>query len=107
MGWKIETNFIDKWEVYSTVIDDVIASFESENELKFWLAQEEIYNGKLKAIELFMVFPSSWTINDERQQQKGSLSKYYNWIDNLDYEYSYEKYKKIDDKLNELMGTNL
>jgi len=103
MGWKIITNHKDNWQIYSSSVDDVIAEFDSEENLKKWIAEEAVYDGKLKAIEHLMTFPSTWTVNDERVIIKGSLGKYHDWLHSL---YGFdreENFKKIDKKLEKLL----
>lgn len=51
----------------------MIATFTTEKAMKNWLAEENIYEGKLKAIEHLMTFPSEWTVNDEEVIIQGSL----------------------------------
>lgn len=104
MGWSIKTNNKDKWEVLSSVVDDVIASFDNEHDLKVWIAKEDIYRGKLKAIETMMTFPNLWRVNDERVIIHGVLSKYHDWIEKLYHNNDEERFKMIDDKLEELMS---
>lgn len=103
MGWRIETNNVDKWDVISSVVDDVIISFNNEDELKLWLAVDFIYEGKKKAVETLLTFPNNWTINEK--SNRGAGKKYYEWLESLDEFKTYEEYyKAIDDKLAELTG---
>lgn len=102
MGWSIQTNNVDEWSVFSSVTDSVIAKFETEHDLKIWLANEEIYKGKLKAIETLIGFPSHWHVNGKRQHKK---TGYYDWLHSILDIDNYEEYHaKIDEKLNELMN---
>lgn len=109
MGWKIITNNKDKWEVFSSITDSIIAEFKTEQELKQHLAMEAVYGGKLKAIELLMTFPNGWTINDKRNMynsnEKG-VDTYYDWVKNLNNKTdTYEEYyEKIDKKLELLLS---
>lgn len=102
MGRHIVTNNVDKWEVVSNVNDRVVADFKSEAEMKYWLAQEHVYNGKLEAIRLLLTYPNRWTINGETDYE---FSMAYNhWYDSILGTKTYgEYYKKIDAKLNELV----
>ena len=103
MGWSINTNHKDHWEVFSSISESVIATFVTERELKKWLAEEEVYKGKLKAIETLMIFPSEWTINDEYKIIPGNLSNYHRWCETLDYTNRENRLRQIDEKLEELM----
>lgn len=101
MGRSIRTNNVDEWEVFSSITDSVIAKFETEHDLKVWLANEDIYKGKLKAIEVLMSFPSHWNVNGERQFKK---SGYYDWLSSIEDVDTYDEYHgKIDKKLEQLM----
>jgi len=107
MGWKINTNHIDQWSIFSTNTDDDIATFETERDLINFLAFEEIYRGKKKAIETLMTFPSGWTVNNSRMfvENRQKHDEYYNWLNSICDCDTYEKYyKAIDDKLDELLG---
>lgn len=109
MGWSIKTNNKDKWSVYSSVSDSVIAMFNTEKELVNFLALDKIYVTKKKAIELLMTFPNDWTVNDERtitEDRRDKLDLYFNWEKSIFKAETYEEYYKlIDDKLEELMGS--
>jgi len=108
MGKRIITNNIDKWEIFSTVTDSVEATFTSEKDLKYFLAIEIVYDGKLKAIEKLMSFPFHCSINDVdicRDNFEGK-EKYFEWYKSESQKAgSYEEYyKAIDEKLEELLG---
>lgn len=102
MGWRIETNHTNEWKVISSVVNDVIAAFESEQDLKVWLAMEEVYKGKLKAIETLLSFPNQWNVNGERQRKEHG---YFDWFRSLESVETYEEYyAKIDKKLETLLN---
>lgn len=102
MGRQVRTNG-DKWEVFSTVVDEVVATFDSKQEVAKWFAQEGLYKAKLDAIQTIMTFPNQWFVDGE--YQTGNNSKFYSWRDKLYNKDTYEEYyKMIDDKFNELMG---
>lgn len=102
MGWRIETNHVDEWKVISSIVDDVIAKFQTEEELKKWIAKEKLYEGKLKAIETLMSFPNQWIVNNERQRKK---SGYYDWLSSIEETKTYDEYyEKIDKKLEKLLN---
>lgn len=111
MGYKIITNNKDSWELFSSITDSVIFKSNKEEELVNFLALEHIYEGKLKAIEVLLTFPNRYTINDERMfndKSKEKTTEYYNWIEkiNNDSKTYEEYYKKIDDKLEELLNND-
>ena len=108
MGLRIITNNKDKWEVFSSNTDSVIAEFTSEKDLKEFLALERIYKGKLEVIQLLMTFPQGWIVNDKREIISGSEEKFNDYIEwfrkiNKDSKTYEEYYIKIDEKLEELM----
>ena len=109
MGWRINTNHKDKWSIFSSNTDDDIATFKTEKELVNFLALEEVYRGKKKAIEILMTFPNGWNVNGNRMSVKDGKSinkheEYFKWLNSIcDYETYDEYYKAIDDKLDELM----
>lgn len=103
MGRQIRTNG-DKWEVFSTISDTVVATFDSKQEIAQWMAKDELYRGKLKAIETLMTFPAHWVIDGK--YNNGSSRKYYSWIEGV-YDRA-EKgegnwYEMVDKKFDELM----
>lgn len=102
MGRQIRTNG-DKWEVFSTVTDEVVGTFDSQHDVAVWLANDGLYRAKLNAIQTLMTFPSQWTIDDK--YQNGSGKKYYSWLDSLyaRSENGENWYQLVDDKLEELM----
>ncbi|UGO50882.1 hypothetical protein PQE70_gp029 [Bacillus phage vB_BanS_Nate] len=102
MGRQIRTNG-DKWEVFSTVTDEVIGTFENQHEVAVWLANDGLYRAKLNAIDTLMTFPARWTIDDK--YQNGSGKAYYSWLDSLyaRSENGEDWYQIVDDKLEELM----
>lgn len=105
MGWSIETNNKNQWSIISSVTDSSIAEFNTEKDVVKFIAQEKIYEGKLKAIETLISFPSGWHINGKRVAT-GSQShiEYYNWAQSICLLETYgDYYKAIDDKLEELM----
>lgn len=103
MGWSIQTNNVDEWGVFSSITDSIIAEFENEHDLKVWLSNEKIYEGKKKAVEILMTFPNQWNVNDKRHLGYGK--KYFDWLKEIEEFDTYEDYyKAIDDKLKELMN---
>lgn len=108
MGRRIITNNIDSWEIFSTMSDSVIEKFETEDDLKRFLALEKIYDGKLKAIEVLMSYPYQYSVNEImlcRDNSEG-MNKYYSWLKLELYESdTYEEYyDMIDKKLEELLN---
>jgi len=111
MGWRINTNHTDQWSIFSSNTDDDIAIFETEKDLVNFLALEEVYRGKKKAIETLMTFPNGWTVNnsrmvlgDEVSESRKKHEEYYKWLELIGKIRTYEGYYKvIDDKLDELM----
>jgi hypothetical protein len=106
MGWFIKQKK-NKWKIHSTITDSIIASFNSQKECVNFIALEEIYNGKKKAIETLMQFPHDWTVNGSRyvSENENVYDQYYNWINSINNINSYEEYyKKIDEKLDELLN---
>lgn len=102
MGREIRTNG-DKWELFSTVVDEVIATFDTQQEVAVWLAKESLYRAKLEAISTLMTFPHRCFIDGK--YQRGSSHKYESWIDSLyaKSEAGENWYQMVDDKLEELM----
>jgi len=109
MGWRINTNHIDKWNIFSSNTDDDIATFKTEKDLINFIALEEIYKGKKKAIEILMTFPNGWTVNGNRMfvedgDNRIKHEEYFTWLNSIyDCETYEEYYKMIDNKLDELM----
>lgn len=108
MGRVIRTNNKDSWKLYSTISEGTIAKFETEKDLKKFIAQEAVYDGKLKAIEYLMTYPHKWMVNDEiiyNDDSKVVFQSYYDWQEEIQDSKTYEEYyRKIDDKLKELMS---
>ena len=105
MGWSIK-NKDNKWEIWSSITDSVIASFNEEKECVRFIAFEEIYKGKKKAIEELLCFPSGWHINNERQWRNKEQDEYFEWIKSINENCDTYKeyYKRIDQKLDELLN---
>lgn len=104
MSWFIKQKK-DKWEIHSTVTDSMIASFDTKKECARFIAMEEVYKGKKKAIEELMCFPSGWTVNGNRCFENNNYEEYYNWLKSILNCDTYEEYyKRIDDKLEELLN---
>lgn len=106
MGWRIETDNETEWKVISSVVDDVIATFTTEHDLKVWLSLEQEYKGKLKAVETLMAFPSQWMVNGKLSLGVGggeAIQSYYKWVQSIQEIKTYkEYYEAIDKKLEEL-----
>jgi len=109
MGWRINTNHTDQWSIFSSNTDDDIATFETEKDLVNFLALEEVYRGKKKAIETLMTFPNGWTVNNSRMvveegESRNKHDEHFAWLNSIYEIGTYEEYyKAIDDKLDELM----
>ena len=88
------------------MVDNVIATFTTEHDLKVWLSLEQEYKGKLKAVETLMAFPSQWTVNGKLMLGVGgseALQSYYSWVRSIQELKTYkEYYEAIDKKLEEL-----
>jgi len=99
MGWRINTNHTD---------DDIV-TFKTEKDLVNFLALEEVYRGKKKAIETLMTFPNGWTVNNSRMfieegESRNKHDEHYKWLEFINDCKTYkEYYKMIDNKLDELM----
>ena len=109
MGWRINTNNIDQRSIFSSVTDDDIAKFNTQEELLNFIALEEIYKGKKKAIEILMTYPNGWTVNNKRMfmSDEQKHDEYFKWLYSISDHDTYEEYyKAIDNKLNELMKQN-
>lgn len=109
MGRKIITNNKDKWEIFSSSTDSVIAEFETEKDLKEFIVIDGIYEAKLKAIKTLMTFPQGWVVNDKRifaEANQENSQNYLEWLMKISKESkTYEEYyTKIDEKLEELMN---
>jgi polyribonucleotide nucleotidyltransferase len=107
MGWSIKTNNKDKWSLYSSVSESIIATFKTQKELVNFIYTDQIYEGKKKAIETLMTFPSGWTVNNSRMFECDTkcFEDYSNWLKTVIRSKTYEEYyKAIDDKLNELIN---
>ncbi|MBE7114438.1 hypothetical protein FT641_18535 [Bacillus paranthracis] len=106
MGWRIETDNKTEWKVISSAVDDVIATFTAEHDLKVWLSLEQEYKGKLKAIETLMSFPSQWMVNGKLSigvSGSEAMQSYYKWVLSIQEIKNYkEYYEAIDKKLEEL-----
>ena len=104
MSWSINTNNKDEWSIYSSIIEDVIITFKTKEELIKFIATKDVYDGKKKAIEIFMTFPEDWVINQRRVTDREGYRAYYNWLTSIYELNTYEEqYKAIDDKLKEFM----
>lgn len=109
MGWRILTNNKNQWNIFSSITDGIIGTFETQEELVKYIATKRIYDGKLQAIESLMTFPANWTVNDEIQWSE-ELSKktneFYEWQLSIsgNSKTLEEYHQRIDDKLNELLG---
>ncbi len=110
MGRRIITNNVDKWEVFSSNTDSVIAEFKTEAGLKHFLAMETIYDAKLKAIEGLMCYPRGWTVNNKPMisANREQADVYMDWFSDISEKNdTYEAfYKAIDEKLTELLALN-
>jgi hypothetical protein len=106
MSRKIITNNKDIWKMYSTVVDKVVWECNTEEDFKKAIALEKIYDGKLQAIEDFMMYPNGWIVNDKGSFDRKKHEEYYDWIDDIyaNDENIEEDRKKIDAKLIELLG---
>ena len=104
MGWSIQTNNKDKWSLISSVTDSEIATYENQEELVNFIAMEQVYKGKLKAIETLLTFPDGWMINEKLTPHNNS-EKYFSWHKSVSLisETYEEYYKAIDNKLDELL----
>jgi len=106
---KIITNHSDSYQLYSTEHESVIATFQTEQDLKRYIAEDIIYAGKLLAIKSLMTYPRGWTINEKVLSVMDGLElleNYITWAKEtiLDKDLSFEEYKKrIDTKLAELL----
>ena len=104
MAYQIETKN-GEWRVLNTVTDEIIAEFDSEQDIKQFLAYEKIYEGKKKAIEILMSFPNQWTINDKFQRTESGIEDYTKWILSINHYDTYtDYYKAIANKLDELLN---
>ncbi len=107
MGWSIKTNNKDEWSLYSSISEGNIETFKTQKELVDFIALEQIYQGKKKAIETLMTFPDGWYVNGKRtfvDNRTELLKQYYDWFMSIVKLKSYEEYyKAIDDKLKELI----
>lgn len=104
MGWKIINDKEDVWHIFSSITDDIIATFKTERELIKFIATERIYKGKLSAIETLLSFPDGWTINDNRMFKREKSKLYYDWHMSILKLKTYEEYYgAIDNKLKELL----
>lgn len=110
MGRRIITNGIDKWELFSSITDSVLADFNTEADLKRFLALDSIYDAKLKAIEGLLCYPRNWTVNDVPHYNANAeqFAVYLDWsraVSKASTTYE-DYYKAIDAKLDELMALN-
>lgn len=107
MGWSIKTNNKDKWNLYSSISESNIATFKTQKELVNFIALEQVYEGKKKAIETLMTFPEGWYVNNNRifNPQNINREDYFVWLKSIfNYKTYEEYYEVIDKKLNELMN---
>lgn len=103
LGYQIEIKN-KKWSIIDTVTDGIVAEFDTEKDIKIFLANESIYEGKKKAIEILMSFPNQWRINGERQTTESGIEDYTKWLLSITHYDTYaDYYKAIDAKLNELL----
>lgn len=82
----------------------ITKEFDSERELRLYLASREMYEGKLKAIRYMLLEP----IEAIGTFKVKKTSEYALFINQLDRSYNEEEYNKIiDSKYYELVGTDL
>lgn len=104
MGWFIKQKK-NTWEIYSTVTDSMIASFDNQKECANFIALYKIYKGKEEAIKELMCFPNGWSVNKKRCFKTDKCEEYYNWLKTIyDYNTYEEYYQKVDKKLEELLN---
>ncbi len=101
MAHVINTNHTDHWELYSTIAEGSLAVFKTKNELIRYIANEKVYEGKLRAIEEMMIFPEGWAVNYQRQVPKSFA--FVDWERELLNAPDDQYYKLIDEKYEELM----
>jgi hypothetical protein len=105
--WRIKTNSKDEWTLISAFAGFDIASFKTKKELLHFLAQQQIYEGRKKAVEMLMTYPNRWIINGNKiiaDNYDDVYEKYFYWVNSINSKASFpEYYKAIDDKLAELM----
>jgi hypothetical protein len=105
MARSIRTNNKDRWDLYSSIAEGVIATFKTKNELIAYIAEENVYMGKLKAIEEMMAFPSGWHVNEIYHRNIEDIKAFREWYDNnLLMAPDSERFELIDQKYDELMG---
>jgi len=106
---KILTNHIDSYQLYSSDHETILVEFQTEQDLKRYIAEDIIYAGKLLAIKSLMTYPRGWTINEKVLSVMDSLElleNYLSWAKEtiLDKDLPFEEYKtRIDGKLAELL----
>lgn len=90
--------------IINTTTDEMIAEFKSEQELKRFLAYENVYEGKKRAIKILMSFPNQWTVNDKLQRTEKGIEEFTKWLLTINnYDTYADYYKAVDDKLDELL----
>ena len=106
MAYQIEKDS-EKWKVINTITNDAITEFDSEQDVKEFLAYEKIYEGKKDAIKLIMSFPNGFIVNNEYQRIKnGTEDDYTNWLKSINHHDTFtDYYKAIDDKLDQLLSS--
>lgn len=104
MDCQIE-NISEEWKVLNAGTHDIIAKFDSEQDLKEFLAYEKVYEGKKEAIKLLMSFPHGSFVNSKYQRTENGTEDYTKWLISISHHDTYTNYyKAIDDKLDELLS---
>lgn len=103
MARSIRTNNKDRWELYSSIAEGAIGTFKTERELIAFIAEENVYKGKIEAIREMMSFPHGWHVNGVYTASLEKDRPFRQWYDELLNTPEDEEFAFIDKKYNELM----
>lgn len=103
MMFKVETKN-EKWQALWQHNGEIIQEFESEQELKSFLALQSVYAEKIKAINLLMTYPNQVIVNGKVETSESGSEEFGAFMDSLSLGQTYKEWHKaIDEKLEELL----
>jgi hypothetical protein len=109
MGYQIKTNWKNTYRLFSTISDELIAKFKTKNDVLYYIAIDQVYNGKLQAIERLIRGFDQMYVNDDwsyfEETRINNLETYHNWFCDIcrNTKTREEYYNAIDKKLDELL----
>ena len=97
-----------KWKVRALDLDRFIYECDTKEEIIHFVANEQIYEGKINAIEVLYSFPEGLTVNGVYYSAVQRTKDYYHWLDSIAAIKNWnERFKAIDEKLDEMMPSKI